>query len=141
MTRGLHPHTRLQRAKTQDDSWRLADGDSLVERRGPPPGSVAKAIAAVFATLLLCMAGVALLLTVLERRAPIDARTSAQRFRSAGPPLLADPARSLRQERASHATPDGIDHAMRTVVNSGWAEPMPPPSRAETAIARVKAGT
>ena len=139
MTRGLHPHTRLQRAETHESDWTLADPDKPLEFQEPPPRAVAKGLAAVFLALILSMAGVAGLLALLEKRTAIGADRAAAHFRTAGPPLLPDPRTALERERAAHPEPVGIEEAMGAVSAEGWGETELPPSRAEIALDRTKA--
>lgn len=140
MTRGLHPHTRPQRAKGAKDRWRTPSPGAAVERQEPPPAVVAKVLAGVFAALLVSMAAVALLLRTIDQRAPVGPRQAERRFDSAAPPLLSSPEGALRMSERIHAPAEpALESAMRETAREDWDEAGPPPDRAETAMERTEA--
>ena len=147
MTRGLHPHTQPQRAKDDDGSWQVPDGDGI-EHRDVPPRRVAQTLAWTSLALLAILAGVAALFSVIEEEKPIGASEAEARFRPAGPPLAPHPrteriaveAPAVEQLLETHGTGQtAIGRAMREVVDEGWGETSAPPNRAVTALDRAEA--
>lgn len=147
MTRGLHPHTKPQRAKGDDGGWQVPDGEAI-EHRDVPPRRVAQALAGTLFALLASLAGVAVLFNAIEQQQPIRAGDAEARFRTAGPPLAPAPraeriaveAPALERLRETRGTGQAaIDRAMREVVADGWADNSTPPSRATTALDRAEA--
>ena len=148
MTRGLHPHTKPQRGRNDDDSWQIPNGGGI-EHRDVPPRRVAQALAGMSVALLAILAGVAVLFSVIEGRKPIGASEAEARFRTAGPALAPDPRAERiavegpaieRVHQARGAGQTAIGRAMREVAAEGWGDTSAPPNRAATALDRAEAG-
>ena len=147
MIRGLHPHTKPQRASYDGGSWEVPDGDGI-EDRDVPPRRVAQALLGTLVALLAILAGVAVLFSAIEGKKPIGASQAEARFRTAGPALAPDPRTERIAVEASAfgrlletrgAGQTAIDRAMREVVDEGWETTGSQPSRAATALDRAEA--
>lgn len=140
MVPGLHPNTRPQR-KGQDGAWAVAADDAF-EARDAPARWVALGLVGILAVLLLSVACVLWFVGANKPRVPLPAGAAKARFHTAGPPLEPAPQPARAALERAHAAPDGaaLDKAMGALVQQGWGDAEPPPSRADTALKRAEAG-
>jgi hypothetical protein len=139
MVPGLHENTRPQRTG-RDGAW--ADpGDDAFEPRDAPPRWVGLGIAGLIATLVLSVAAVLAFAAAISPRASLHADTARARFHAPAPPLEVDPPTGRVALERAHPAPSGpaLDAAMNAVVEQGWGDAAPPPSRADTALKRAEA--
>jgi hypothetical protein len=140
MVPGLHENTRPQR-KGRDGHW-SDPGDRAFEPRDAPPRWVGLGIGGLLAFLLLSIAAVLWFASANKPRVPLLAQTARTLFQAAGPALeAAPPAERATLERA-HPAPSGpaLDAAVQAVLQQGWGDAAPPPSRADTAQKRAEVG-
>ena len=140
MIPGLHPNTRPQR-KGEDGAWAVAGPDAF-EPRDAPPRWVAAGVAGLLATLLLSVAAVLWFASANRPRVPLLAAAAKARFHTAGPPFEIDPRAAREALAKAHPAPEGaeLEAAMDAVMQHGWGDAAPPPSRADTALRRAEAG-
>jgi hypothetical protein len=69
------------------------------------------------------------------------AEQAQARFRTAGPPLESAPRADRLALGKAHPAPEGaaLDAATDAVLRQGWGDAAPPPSRADSALARAEA--
>jgi hypothetical protein len=137
--RGLHPHTRPQRAK-RGKRWAQPARDAPLEYRDAPMGAVGWALAGAVAALLLIIASTLLFVHLGEPPRPFVAPPPHAGFDTTAPPLLASPERELQSVARLHPAPNevALNAAMAEVVRRGWSDPEPAPDRAATAAERAQ---
>ncbi len=140
MVPGLHPNTRPQR-KGGDGRWAVAPEDAF-EPRDAPPGWVAAGIAGILIVLLLSVGAALWFVSANRPRVPLMASQAAARFHTMGPPLETAPRADRLALVEAHPAPRGaeLEAAMSRVLRQGWGDGAPPPSRADSALARAEAG-
>jgi hypothetical protein len=142
MPRGLHPETRPQR-EGRPGHWLvpLPSADQ-VEYRDAPMRAVGKGIAWIIVGLLVIVGAVLVFTSAIEPRSPLMAGTAAARFHTPAPPLLvAAPADRAALERAHRGPSEAaLKRAVDQVVQQGWGDTSPPPSRRDVAMHRAQAG-
>jgi hypothetical protein len=140
MVPGLHENTRPQR-KRRDGAW-ANPGDHAFEPRDAPPGWVGLGIAGLLAMLVLSVALVLGFAAANRPRAALHAEAARARFQAPGPPLETDPPVGRVALERAHRAPSGpaFDDAANAVVEQGWGDAAPPPSRADTALKRAETG-
>lgn len=138
MVPGLHENTRPQR-KGRDGAWAVASRDEFEARDAPPKG-VAVGLAGTLATLVLSVAAVLWFADANRPRVALDASAVQARFLPAGPALEADPRAERAALERAHPGPEGpaLQSAVDAVLNQGWGDAGPAPSRAETAMNRAE---
>jgi hypothetical protein len=139
MAPGLHPNTRPQR-KGHDGAWTVTREDAF-EARDAPPRWVAAGIAGILIVLLLSTGGALWFVAANRPRVPLMADQAQARFSTAGPPLESAPRADRLALARAHPAPRraALDAAMDSVLRQGWGDTAPPPSRADSALARAEA--
>jgi hypothetical protein len=103
--------------------------------------SVGKGIGWIVFALVAIVAGVLIFTSAIKPRTPLTAGSAAARFSAPAPRLqVAGPPERIALEKA-HAGPGeaAIESAMGRVVQQGWGDAAPPPSRDDVAMHRAQA--
>ena len=128
----------LQR-KGHAGAWSVAEGPQF-EPQDAPARWTALALAAGMTALILIIAGVLLFTLVSRPRIAVSADAARARFQTAGAVLDVTPQADRAALERAHRAPNGrtLADATAEVVNRGWDEGAPPPSRTQIALDRAK---